>query len=763
MIKSDRSKLYTLLTTLLFLLSLSVITFIRADFVNNQLEKVSKTNPSIIKAGIAWPRLISEPNDLPAFNDQLGDLRSESNFLIFRQLSDSRGVDFILLGAKNYQEYFASDIGVEPTKCDQSLCEVIAALPNGAALPDLSAIGMKVVGSGEISKQLPIPADFGVNKKLPILITPFIDQLSIWQPFRYLPATYGWQVTHKDISNLSASAYKEELVAIEGRLNANFANVAVNYPVESIDSLIKGEDKIRELSLNAAKTILLIFTLCIFLIWQRFKFKRLWLIVGASCTALLIAYLWDYLALIQIVIFLLLFALLLYLINKVVEKRLVDKDLNTLALYRSSLTQTLSIIFLLGLTFSVIISANQYLDRTKQLRSAVIDQKVPLDYTLKIGPSLNRPLDLGSLRELSQLPGVSEVVPVIRKTATLINTQGDERQINLIAKGGPLWSEPALSIGSSKELTINTAGIAKEIELIIWLRGENDNHFAVITTGSEKRVGVVPRDRVGENFIVAFELKESSANATLREHALGESDGRAFDVLSGQVRILSITADKRQIQFDKSWPISNFNYALLDGPVILRPQITVSEPNLLFSDDIKDDIAEITLDQVSISPVKYQRVDDFVAGEKPFVVMDLKSYQELLGATEPYGLDPLEIWVKAGEQRNFESIIASSKFNSLQLISREKLITNQANTPYWASWQLLFFTCLIFIFALSLLPLIRLALAIRDNLNRFRFEMSTYFDTTPPSLKPFIFIFIVGLISALPILYLSRVISGVIS
>ncbi|MGI9195266.1 MAG: hypothetical protein ACR2IO_02520, partial [Candidatus Nanopelagicus sp.] len=190
------------------LLGLLTLTLITSNFTNKQLTDYAKSNPTITSATLAWPRLISEPNDLTAFNAKLSGWDVKSNFLIFRQMRDKSGVKYNLIADKNYRSYIASSSITSPQRCDQISCQVIAVSKNGNQdlMPALA--GFEIIDQQRMVKDLPIPADFGLDKDVVLLITPFVAELGDWQPFRYLPATYGWQITPSDITTLSSSNYQ---------------------------------------------------------------------------------------------------------------------------------------------------------------------------------------------------------------------------------------------------------------------------------------------------------------------------------------------------------------------------------------------------------------------------------------------------------------------------------------------------------------------------------------------------------------------------
>ena len=758
---SRRGKAFTLLLTLIFIAGSLTLNFLNNDFAKSQLLDYSKSNPSITSATLAWPRLISEENDLATFNSRLSKWQVKSNFLIFRQMRDKAGVKYILIADKNYQAYFQGEPKITPSRCDQSVCQVIAVSKDGNTDISAGIAGLEIIDTLKMAKDLPIPADFGLDKDVSLLITPLLDELSAWQPFRYLPATYGWQITPSN-SSLTAKRYQQELQRLESKLNSEFANVALNYEAEKLGKLIGFEGKISSLSLHYLLTALFIYLLCLLIIWQRFNLKAVTTYLLIVAVALVIQGVWGFSTLLQLLIYASLFGAFLFVINRLLDGYLLNRNFQSLALFRSSLVTLLSITVLIGVFSSIIFSASQYLMRTEQIRSDLIDQQSPLDYSLKIDKSLTRPLDLGSLEEIKALSNGGQVVPVIRGAASLIDKNGDEIAVNLIAQGNELLNEPSLPIGLGRQVLISSKGIADQIDLIIWLKNQSGAHYSVVTTGKTSRTGVIPVERVGENFIVGFGLRLNPDYATTAEHALAESTGRSFEILNGSGQILSVAVDGKGIPIDNNWPIKSFTYELSDAAFILRPTLAAAKVNLVVSDEITGQISQLKLADDLLVEVNKVEVGEFVGVEKPYAVIDLARYQSLLATTAPYALDPLEIWVADGSN-NFAQSFGTSKFNSLKLISRDKLIKAQENSPYWITWQKIFIAHLLLLLLLLLLPITYLSSVFNQDRRGKDWEFVNYFNAQAVSVKPLIGLLTLGIPLGLILLLASRVIASLLT
>lgn len=761
---TKRSKFFSSLLIGTFLLSIASALLIRDNFAHSQLAAYAKSNPGITNVTIAWPRLISTDNKITEFEEQLSDWKLKSSFLIFREMSDKRGNSFYLVGTKNPIDFFANMPSKSNTKCNLASCEVLVAYPEGAQIPDLSGMGLEIIDSAPIAKRLPIPRDFGINTNIPILITSQPEALSRWEPGRYLPATYGWQISPNLNKSLKTTSYKEKLVALESSLTSNFPNVAINYPLNKLDTLIANQEHFDSLTQNALKVLFVIFLATLILIFSTRFTHRLYgplLFVGLT---LLIQQFWDFATLLQILSFFLIAITLLLLMIRFIDTKLLKRDFQTLTLLRSSFKSVTAISLLLILLSGTLLSSYQYLSRTKELRIQRIEAKVPFDFSLKISSCLDRPLDLGSLSEIESLASGTNAIPVIRNTATLFDEIGDEKQVNLLAiDDGKSWKEPEIKLPVGQELTIVTSGIAREIDLIVWLRTKFGGHISITATGSDIRRVTLPKSDLGDFSIVAFELQENPINAARREHALGESTGRSFDLLNGSGQIASISVDGRRAAIGKEWQVNDFPYALIDGPLILRPEVEQSFLPMVLSEDLRKEPNELRLsDEVSIPISKFVK-GNYPGVESPYVIISLADYQAALSSTEPGSLDPLEVWIQSKNPEQFRANYSKSIFRNLKLFDKSELEKSQSNSPFWQSWQRLFYATLI-----SLLILIFLSLAYFNQLLQkdFRgksFELVRYFSSNPPNLRPIIFGFLAALIGGVPILILARLFSGLLA
>ena len=184
--------------------------------------------------------------------------------------------------------------------------------------------------------------------------------------------------------------------------------------------------------------------------------------------------------------------------------------------------------------------------------------------------------------------------------------------------------------------------------------------------------------------------------------------------------------------------------------------------NLVVSDEVKGEISQLKLSDDLLVEVNQLEVGEFVGVEKLYAVIELSTYQSLLFQTSPYALDPLEIWVADGGN-NFAQSIASSKFNSLKLISRGELIKAQENSPYWITWQRIFLTSLLLLLTLLLPAITLLLLHFNQDRRGKDWEFVNYLNAPAASVKPLIGLLTLGIPLGVILLLISRVIASLLT
>ena len=741
------------------------------NFQNQQLTKSQSLDNNITNITVAWPRLIAERNDLSSFEQDLQKSRFwqvDPGFLIFREMKDKKGKSFYLIGASNYQTYLKDSGLPVPTVCSTEICEVVAAVSNKDQIPNPTSLGIKVIGASAKAANLPIPKDFGLSSDIPILITPMLTELANYLPTKYLLATYGWQLTPRSIKGTSAISFKSRVAELSANLTTQYPNVAVNYQVNKIDKLISNQERLSLQANTQIKFLIaLTFLLLIMLLPSRNR-RRWWFYLITGTGGLLLTQLfWGFQLLLQFTLFLVIGTTLLLGMIRLLDLYLVKRDLASLALLRSSFRSIFSIGFLIMLLISISFSNLQFLNRNYELRAERINTVTPFDFTLKVGPNLIKPLDIGSIEEISQLSPGTTALSVIRSTATITDENGNISEVNLLA--GPsntLWNEPAIPLEFGTNLQLRTRGIPPEIDLIIWLRTSSGSHLQVTAQGDQLRNFKLPATELTPLSIVALELKENPDYAAKRSHALGESTGRSFAVLSGTGDVLGINLDGRNIDLGDKWKISNFEYSLENGPNIIRPEFESNLGSIKLSSDFANNDSELLLGGISNTPIlldNYQITRNLTGASKPYLTIDLNNYQKLVGKEDPGAIDPIEIWIKSSSPDAFIKAFKASKFSKLQVIDRSKLELKDKSNPYHIAWfnLLLIGTSFATLLVLSLIGFFYFTY--RSDKTRKYQEFTRNFKLLPPKRFPFVLAISLSTFLALPVLYLSRYFAGLLT
>jgi len=217
------------------------------------------------------------------------------------------------------------------------------------------------------------------------------------------------------------------------------------------------------------------------------------------------------------------------------------------------------------------------------------------------------------------------------------------------------------------------------------------------------------------------------------------------------------------IGIGSNWPIKNFKYALLDGPITIRPAIPPAPIRVLYSPDIKADDQTLKIKNQIVKQEINKDKTLFQVADAPFVQIELADYQAFVAQSEPYATDPLEIWIKSDNPKLLKKEILGSKFNQLKILDRADVNKAQQSSAYWQSWQRIFYLTLLFISSLIFLALLILFIDWRRDKKRKSFEMQRYFSSSAPSGKPLVITICFGLIAGPIILLLSRVLAGLLT
>ena len=761
----------------ILVLGLSSLYTLNTTFQRVQYSKLVSKNSDSTKVDIFWPRLISSENNVKNFEGAIKDSGwiIEKHFLNFREMSDKHGQTFYLIGLADAKRYLNQSNFPDSMLCNEIVCDVVSITSVLSRTPDVSSLGLNIIGQIDASSKSLLPKSLGIEPQIPILLTPDINSLAKIEKLKYLSASFGWTITRSSNSKSTVKTFVESISRLETSLSSQFPNVAVHYQENRLEKLLENESNFVSHIRDASYFFIVLTLVILFLLWS-FEAKTIlpqslnrislfsFLFIFSFISFLLLR-LWSLSTLIQSIAFSLISIISIHLILISMDKWLLRNDFDSLTFFRSSLKYIFNLNLSLVLLFAIIFSGVQYHTRNEDTKAKIIDRSVPLDASLKIGSSLDRPLDLGSIDQIKSFSKDISVEPVIRNTATVIDSSGESSEVNLIAVGRSMdWQEPQLPLPAGKELRIQSQGIPKNIDLIVWLRTDFGGHLSLQTTGYAERTATLPTEN--QFSIVAFELRVNPDYASRREHALAESTGRSFDDLSGIGNIEKIAVDSHQVAFDKSWQISRFSFSLAENSLIIRPKPIIPDEQVLISSDIQLDSQSFNLSGLTkntIEITRYTATNYFPGAEKPFVILSLPTYQALLATSNPGSIDPLELWIKAPAINSLKTALANSPFAKLKFTSRQDLQNQQKNSTYWNFWDLNFLIVMIISLLLILVLILYSCAHSFFDFKKKSNELVSYFGRNKVRVLPLLIISVFSIMISIPVLYVSRLIAGILT
>jgi hypothetical protein len=321
--------------------------------------------------------------------------------------------------------------------------------------------------------------------------------------------------------------------------------------------------------------------------------------------------------------------------------------------------------------------------------------QVPLDISIRTGPSLLRPLDVGGVQDYESLqPGV-QAFPILRTGTSIRGDNSVSDSLSLIGApvGAISLAEPALSgnllrgmaikenaqpglaIGSTKEIEVTLSGVPPEIDLIGWFRTPRATHLSEPFTGSGSRrlltlAGQVPQG----SSLIAFELRESSNYLSRRLHAIGEGDV-SVPLLKGIGSVSKILFDNKPRTLPQLWGLKNFPYSFDGQSLYLQPKLSSALPKVIV-DPVTAALAthgvlEITGASNNYFQVKIEAIVKYFpsAGDR-FVIMELSQMQGVIAQTDLGATDPIELWIKTPNPIGYVKLLNVSSMKNLSVESR---------------------------------------------------------------------------------------------
>lgn len=384
------------------------------------------------------------------------------------------------------------------------------------------------------------------------------------------------------------------------------------------------------------------------------------------------------------------------------------QDDNAYVLFREHLSLWQGVAAILTLASVLAILALSFDSGIAQQVALQSRDQVPMDLSLRTGPALIRPLDLGGAQDYEKLMANTGVYPVLRsgtavRSASAVSdtlnmigltpnaframSEGSQRKLSLTISPRIIEKEKGIEIDSGNHLVAIVRNIPREVDLLGWFLTPHGTHVSAMFAGhgasrTLSLKALVPQGSV----LVAFELRETSDYLSRRLHALGEG---SYDVpmLSGIGSIEEITLDNRVQPLPEAiWHSKNFQYAFNGGGLYLRPAIRQSIPIVAVDPTTArlatDGLLTLTGAGVSYFQVRVGAViKTFPSAGERFVIIDLQQLQNQLGQVDLGAIDPIEVWISTPHPDKYRKKLNSPIFRGLVIQSRNAVAKDLKSNP----------------------------------------------------------------------------------
>lgn len=432
-------------------------------------------------------------------------------------------------------------------------------------------------------------------------------------------------------------------------------------------------------------------------------------------------------------------ALISYFALRAISSLWRNKNNHTYVLFREHLSMWQGVAAILSLTSILTVIALSFNSGISQKVLQQSQDQVPLNVSLRIGPALIRPLDIGSTKDYERLLADSKVYPILRSgtgirnqssvsdTLALIGvppdalralTNGSLRRLSPTLAPRSTTHEIGANLGSTQKIIVTLAQVPKEVDLLAWFRTPNGTHISAMFAGHGIGRILATRGQIpAGSTLVAFEFRESSDYLSRRLHAMGEGSF-SVPMLKGIGSIVRVSFDdKAQSLSEKSWGLKNFSYAFNGGGLYIRPVVELPIPDVIV-DPATASLATSGLLTLTGAGDSYFQVriravtPYFPSVGARFVIMNLEQLQSEIGQSDLGVIDPIELWVSTPNSEKYVQNLNNSPLQGLIVQSQkavEKVLrSDPTNVGLNGSYRLsLFFALLIASFMYgSALPLL---------------------------------------------------------
>lgn len=225
-------------------ISLSTIQGISYSTGNSLVSySLSKLPPGQENITVNSSQVISTPVQYQAASTYLQNkLKSVSDNpvtpeIIYREIADLHGVNYYFGGVDNFASSIRVVSGRLPVPCSAIQCEVIQIGGNPNVPPRPSALGLTIVGRGEIQNNLLFSGTLGPPAGTALLVANGISGATLLARSSF-SATDGWvqKIDVKRINEIGTDKYISQVVAIEDHLSIDFPNLIVTWPQDALSS-----------------------------------------------------------------------------------------------------------------------------------------------------------------------------------------------------------------------------------------------------------------------------------------------------------------------------------------------------------------------------------------------------------------------------------------------------------------------------------------------------------------------------------------------
>lgn len=326
--------------------------------------------------------------------------------------------------------------------------------------------------------------------------------------------------------------------------------------------------------------------------------------------------------------------------------------------------------------------------------------EVPLDISLRTGPELTRPLDLGSTGDYEKLAPNSKAYPILRSGTAVRNESSVSDTLSLIGippaalRAMPSESlrnlssaitssqptiEQGIDVGTTSKIVVTLQNVPKEVDLLAWFRTPRGTHLSAVFAGHEAARSLTLTGQIPSgSSLIAFELHETSDYLSRRLHAMGEGTF-SVPMLKGIGSIATVSFDGRpQTLPDKVWHQVNFSYEFNGGSLYLRPVTKKITPSVIVDPITAALATDGTLILTGAGSDYFQvRIGAitkaFPSASDRFVIMDMGQLQNEIGKSDLGATDPIELWISTSNPRQYLANLVNSPYRSLLATSQQNI------------------------------------------------------------------------------------------